>query len=179
MITLRTSDKDDNRKIKQLFRSAFPPDERPPYFLLNWKAKRGKAQMLVAKEDNTFVGFVYLVTYLDLVYLFFLAVDESRRGCGYGSKILIALKEKYRGNRIFLAREPLNPDVENYAQRVSRHDFYLKNGLVDLPMKIKEGPLIYDTMGIGGNISADEYHALICAWGGKLIPRLIDMRMMD
>jgi len=179
MITLQTPNKDDNRKIKRLFRSAFPPDERPPYFLLNWKAKREKAQILVAKDNNTFVGFVYLVTHLDLVYLFFLAVDESRRRCGCGSKLLTALKEKYAGKRIFLAREPLDPDAENYAQRVSRHNFYLKNGLVDLPMKIKEGPLVYDTMGIGGNISADEYHALICAWGGKLIPRLIDMRMLE
>ncbi len=179
MITLQNPNRNDNKKIKQLFLTAFPPDERPPYSLLTWKVRREKAQMLVAKDDDTFIGFTYLVCHLDLVYLFFLAVDETKRGCGYGSKILTALKEKYAGKRIFLAREPLDPNADNYAQRVSRHEFYLKNGLVDLPMKIKEGPLVYDTMGIGGEIKPEEYHALIRVWGGKLIPRLIDMRMIE
>lgn len=179
MITLQNSNKDDDRKIKQLFLSAFPPDERPPYFLLNRKVRQGKAQMLAAKDNNTFVGFTYMVCHLDMAYVFFLAVDESKRGCGYGSKILTAMKEKYAGKRLFLAREQLDPEAENYAQRVSRHEFYLKNGLRDLPMKIKEGSVVYDTMGIGGNISSDEYHALIRGWGGRLIPLLIDMRMIE
>lgn len=178
MITLQNPSKDDNKEIKHLFLAAFPSDERPPYFLLTWKVRRGKARMLVAKDDNTFIGFAYLVCHLDMVYLFFLAVDENKRGCGYGSKILAALKEKYAGKRIFLAREPLDPEAENYVQRVSRHEFYLRNGLQDLPMKIKEGSVVYETMGIGGKIRPDEYRALIRSWGGMLLPRLIDMRMI-
>ncbi len=179
MIILQHPNKDDHRKIRNLFRTAFPPDERPPYFLLNWKSRQGKAQMLAAKENNTFTGFVYMICHLDMAYVFFLAVEEHKRGCGYGSKILTALKKEYAGKRIFLAREQLDPKSENYAQRISRHEFYLKNGFLDLPVKIKEATVVYDVMGIGGSISADEYHSLISQWCGNLMARVFDMRLIE
>ena len=40
------------------------------------------------------VGLAYLVDCKDFVYLMYLAVDESKRGCGCGSKILKDLTSK-------------------------------------------------------------------------------------
>lgn len=178
-IILETAKGSDYRKIKRLYRKSFPPEERIPFFILKRKAKHQKAHMLAAKQNGAFVGFVYLVCHFDMAYLFFLAISPEKRGMGCGSKILKALKKQYVGKRIFLAREPLDEKADNYEQRVKRHSFYLRNGFEDLPCKIKEAGVVYDAMGIGGEISAEEYDSLISAWSGDWIRKFIDMEFID
>ena len=80
--------------------------------------------------------------------------------------------------RIFLAREQLDKSAENYAQRVSRRNFYLRCGFEDLPCCIKEGSVVYDVMGIGGIVTAEEYHKLIKPWAGFLL-KIVDMRIIE
>ncbi len=167
------------KKLKKLYLTAFPAEERAPFFLIMSKAKSGKGEMLAAYDREEFIGFAYMVCYKDLAYIFYLAVEENKRGKGYGGKILKAVKEKYSGSRIFLAREQLDESAENYTQRVNRHTFYLNNGFTDLPCQIKEASVIYDVMGIGGTVSADEYETLIASWIGKLLPKIIDMRIIE
>ncbi len=169
----------DYKEIKELYKTAFPAAERAPYFMVKKKAKAGKGTLLIAKDKDAFVGFTYLLCYLDLVYIFYLAIDSSQRGKGYGSAILSALQKKYNGKKIFLAREQLDEKSNNYEQRVKRHVFYLQNGFEDLPCKIKEASVVYDVMGIGGAVSAAEYEALITDWTGKLVRKIVDMRIIE
>lgn len=177
-ITLEKADVSERRKIKELYKNSFPPEERAPYFLLERMTKNDRGRMLAAREGGTFVGFVYLVCYSDMVYLFYFAVEADKRGQNYGSRILKVLQEKYRGKRLFLAREQLDPAADNYRQRVKRHEFYLKNGFKDWTCKIKEASVVYDVMGIGREISAKEYEDLITGWCGKLFRKLADMRVV-
>lgn len=176
-MTLELAKNKDYKDIKRLFYSAFPPEERPPYFFLKWKARRGKGELLVAKDDGRFVGFIYLIRHLDLIYIFFFAVDENVRGGGYGSKILQYVKERNEGKKIFLAREPLDDTADNAEQRRKRHAFYIKNGFSDLSIKIIENNYVFEAMSIGGDISADEYDALITNWSGRFIRKFTDMRV--
>lgn len=178
-ITLKKAQKADYKEIKRLFKSAFPAKERPPFFIMKAKANQGKGEMLVARDNDTFIGFAYLVCYRDMAYLFFLAIDDSKRGMGYGSKILQKLKQKYNKKRLFLAREQLDKSSENYDERVKRHNFYLKNGFTDLPYKLKEANVTYDVMSNATMITPNEYDALISRWTGKLIGRFIDMRIIE
>lgn len=178
-ITLENYTAQDKKMIKKLYISAFPAEERAPFFMVAAKAKKGRAELLTARENGRFAGMVYMVCNEKLAYLFYLAVDESQRGKGIGGEIINALKERYKGRRIFLAREQLDKSAENYSQRVSRRNFYLRCGFEDLPCLIKEGPVIYDAMGIGGNVSAAEYDELIVKWCGKLMRRIIDMRIIE
>lgn len=134
--------------------------------------------MLAAYDNDEFIGFAYMICYDDPAYIFYLAVDKAKRGHGYGGQIIEALKAMYKGKRIFLAREQLDESADNYAQRVSRHDFYLRCGFEDLQCHIKEASVIYDVMGIGGNVTPDEYDALITSWLGKLLRKFVDMRLI-
>lgn len=166
-------------EIKRIYESAFPDDEKAPFFLIMHKVRTKKAEILAAYVDGEFIGFAYTVCYGDLAYLFYLAVDESKRGRGYGRKIIEAVKVRYSGRRIFLAREQLDESAENYSQRVSRRNFYVKCGFSDLPCCIKEATVVYDVMGIGGNVSAKEYDALITSWAGKILKKTVDMRIIE
>lgn len=179
-ITIRSfkRGKDMEKKLKNLYNSAFPAEERAPFGLLMSRIKKGRAEMLAAFDGEEFIGFAYTVCNEEIVYLFYLAIEESKRGRGYGSLILNGVKKKYRGRRIFLAREQLDSSAANYQQRISRHEFYLHRGFEDLPMCIKEASVVYDVMSIGGIVYPDEYSRLIEFWTGRLLCRLVDMRMI-
>ncbi len=176
---LEIAGKTIQRQCKKLYLTAFPKEERAPFWLIRSRAKSGRAEMLAAYDENEFVGFAYMVCHKDLTYLFYLAVMENMRGKGYGSKILEAIKSRYRGKRIFLAREQLDKTADNFAQRISRHQFYRRNGFEDLPCQIKEASVVYDVMGIGGNVSAEEYDALISSWAGKFLTKIVDMKIIE
>lgn len=176
---LETARKGDYARIKRLYKSAFPKAERVPFFILKRKAFSGRADMLAARENGIFIGFLYLVCYKDLVYLFYFAIDGKQRGKGYGSRFLQQLKGRYKGRRLFLAREQLEETAANYQQRINRRGFYLKNGFLDMPCQIKEASVIYDVMGIGGTVTAKEYDELILNWGGRLIKGMIGMSLIE
>ncbi|MBE7087407.1 MAG: GNAT family N-acetyltransferase [Clostridiales bacterium] len=178
-MTLELAKKDDYKDFKRLYYSAFPPEERPPYFYLKRRAKKGKGELFIAKDNGSFVGFIYLVPYLDMVYVFFFAIEESLRYKGYGSKILQLVKERNANKRLFLAREPLDENAENAEQRKGRREFYMKNGFIDLPMKIIENHYAFDAMGIGGKFSAEEYDALITNFMGKFARKFVEMRVEE
>ena len=169
----------DYRRIRKLFMASFPPEERSPFYFMRRNARKGTGQMLVARENEDFVGFIYLIPHLDLVYIHFFAVTPHVRGNGYGSRILQLVKEQNPGKRIFLAREPLDETAENAEQRRSRWNFYKRNGFVDLPVQIEELGYLFDAMGIGGNVSAVEYDALITNWCGKWMRRFLKMRVIE
>lgn len=173
MLTLLPAEKDDYKAIKKIYIRAFPAEERAPFFFIRRKARQGKAEMLAAKENGAVIGFAYLVAYRDLVYLFFLALSEEQRGKGHGSRILRELQERYRGKRMFLSREQLDPTAENYPERVSRRDFYIRGGFADMGCQVKEGKMTYDVMGNGGPVTAQEYDALFESWCGRFIKRVV------
>ncbi len=179
-ITIKSfrSGKNMEKKLKKLYNTAFPAEERAPFRFMMSRVKKGKAEMLAAFDGDEFVGFAYMVCHEDIAYLFYLAVDESKRGMGYGSLIIAGVKKKYHGKRIFLAREQLDKSAPNYSQRVSRREFYLRRGFEDQPLLIQEASVVYDVMSVGGYIYPEEYARLIKSWSGKLLGMLVKMYMI-
>lgn len=167
----------DWAKVRTLYRTAFPREERAPYPLLKRRAAQGLGTMLAARDGQEFVGFAYLIGSGDLVYLFLLAIQSDCRGHGYGTKVLQALQAQYRGKRLFLAREQLDPGAPNYAQRQARQAFYLHNGLADFPCQMNEAGVVYDVMGIGGMPRPGEYEALMKPWFGFPLNKIIPAKL--
>lgn len=150
------------RKLRRLYRTAFPREERAPFRMLKAGIKTGKASLYAIEDAGTFVGLAYLVPYRDIVYLFYLAIHASLRGKGCGSRILKAVTEKYSGRRVILNIETLDPKAENYPQRVKRKEFYEKNGFRDLGYATVEFGVAYEMFSYQGKtVSREEYLALI------------------
>lgn len=124
---------------KALYLSAFPKEERLPWWILWCNSLRPGIDLTAWTDDGEFCGFTYSVTVDGLHFLLFFAVAEDRRGMGYGSAILSQLKETY--GTVVLNVEPLIPDAPNYIQRQSRFAFYGKNGFFDTG---------YDVWEVGG-----------------------------
>ena len=168
-VTLKALEQSDVPKAKGLYFSAFPPEERPPYWAFSWRAKQKCTDWLGIYKDNSWIGFFYVINYEDLSYVCFFAIDDEFRGKGYGTSALQALKERYQGKRIFLAIEPIDPSAENYEQRVHRKAFYLRNGFEELPLTLTEGPVIYEVLGVGGTPEPEKFKQLVSTWTGWIV----------
>lgn len=168
----------DVDRARKLYLEAFPKAERAPFRLLTNRAKKGKGDMFDLVHDGTWCGMAYAITFADMVYLFYFAVDSAQRGNGLGSQAIKAILDKYSGKRVFLALENWNEPSDNAEQRIKRHSFYQKCGLSDLPYRIKEASMTYSIMGVNGKIDPDEYKVLIGNYLGFPLKYLIEMRIV-
>lgn len=127
---------DDLDKVKNLMITAFPEDELKPFKCLFDKTELDGYDFLAFyNEDDNFVGLSYVVTKDDLAYLFWLAVDESARCNGIGSKILSELNKIYKDYRIILDIERINDTAPNNEQRIRRKKFYKRNGFIESSLR--------------------------------------------
>lgn len=70
------------KQIKQLYFSAFPSEERAPFYLMIKRTKRENVDFLAIYCEKKWVGMIYIINYLDLSYVFYFALDDSQRGQG-------------------------------------------------------------------------------------------------
>ena len=128
MLTTKTT---NLKNVKKLYLSAFPAYERLPYLLMKILTAKKGVLFTEYYDDNEFCGFTYTVETDYTLFLYFLAVDESKRNLGYGSKILQHVKQSYPNKTITLNIEPLDETADNYATRVRRLGFYKRNGFIE------------------------------------------------
>lgn len=111
-------------KVEKLYLSAFPKEERFPFWLLEECSKENNSDLYAILDGDKFVGMSYIVNCDDAYYLMYLAVEPNLRNLKYGSKILMDLKEKY--GTLFLSVEEPVDEIS-----VRRKEFYLRNGFCD------------------------------------------------
>lgn len=117
------------RQAKELYHSAFPKEERLPWWILRLNARRNGIDLTGWAEGEKLCGFTASVTVDGMHFLLFFAIAEDLRGKGYGSRILAQLRQTYQ--TVVLNVELLDPAAENYPQRARRFAFYQRNGFVD------------------------------------------------
>ncbi len=159
-------------KAKALYNSAFPPAERMPFNLLMAKAKGSNVTFWAVLDGEDFKGLTYTVWHNDIVFIFYLAVAESERGNGIGTKILSLIKEQFSNCRLVLNIEALDENSSNNDERIRRREFYIKNGFFGAGYNVREYSVTYENMCFspdGRTVTKNEYFKLIEAFCGKLI----------
>lgn len=129
------------RDVKQLYQSAFPVEQRVPFWSLRLRSGMNGMEMESYYDEGAFVGFVNLVASDDAIYVYYLAVDAELRGKGYGTMIIDDLRRRYEGKTIALDIEANDPHADNPRQRAARRAFYLNNGFVSSGYGFKDGGL--------------------------------------
>ena len=125
--------------VESLYLTAFPEEERFPFWILEECSKEDNSLLLAILDNNKFIGMCYLVNCNDAYYLMYLAVETSLRNQNYGSKILLDLKEKYE--TLFLSIvEPVS-DIS-----IRRKNFYLRNGFYDTNKYYEDTGVNYEVL---------------------------------
>jgi ribosomal protein S18 acetylase RimI-like enzyme len=118
----------DIEKIEALAAEAFPPEEYLSPAAMIQMSKSAGFDFWALYDQETFVGFMTVMTNKELAYLFFLAIEKSCRSSGYGSKALQALRRIYPGKKQVVDMEKLDDSAANQLQRERRRSFYIGNG---------------------------------------------------
>lgn len=112
-------------------------------------------------DQDQFIGLTYTTVDEKAVYLFYFAIEPSKRGHGYGSRVLTLLKERYPAKQIYLDIEPVTPDADNYEQRQKRLAFYQQNGFKLTGYRLIEDGGTYDICTTGTHVNLPELKKLL------------------
>lgn len=129
---------DEYKIIKDLMLKEFPKNELLPMWLLFFLSKRKMVDFNAYYIKDEFVGISYSIVNCDMVFIFYLAVDDKSQSRGYGTQILNCIKEKYKDKEITLDIEKIDESSKNYEQRVRRLRFYQKNGFYNTNYYIED-----------------------------------------
>ncbi len=155
----------DYQAIKDLYDSSFPDDERIPWRRIVSELNESRL-MHVYYDDQMFVGLSYIFMHKNVAYLSYLAVSPQLRNRGYGSEILRLIQKEFKDDRIVIDIEIVDPDADNYEERLRRRDFYLHNHFVPTGEGYYFYNVDYELLSCNGIVSADEYRDLILKhWG--------------
>ncbi|HCO30039.1 MAG TPA: hypothetical protein DIT54_11815 [Lachnospiraceae bacterium] len=170
---LKRAKKEQLAQVKQLYKTAFPKEERRPFFLLQLEMKKRVMEILSVEEDG-FAGLLISSFYKDLVLIEFLAIDDRRRGEGLGSKVLALAKKRYKGRRVLLEIEIPDEDADATDDKVRRKEFYARNGFLPSGVEVMfHGvPMMLLTMN-GEEITFAEYKKLYQTTSGYFLTRLL------
>jgi ribosomal protein S18 acetylase RimI-like enzyme len=118
----------DIAKVEALAAEAFPPAEYLAPSRMIEMAKSGGFDFWALYDGDIFVGFMTVMTYKSLAYLFFLAVDKTQRSKGCGTKAIELLRALYPDRQHIVDMEMPDENAQNKLQREKRRRFYMRNG---------------------------------------------------
>lgn len=160
-------------KIRELYLTAFPKVERKPFELICEKQKEGFGDILLLDDEGEFCGLAITIFREDLVLLDYFAIDDRKRGCGYGSKALQLIKEYYEGKRLLIEIESTGVPCENLEDRIRREKFYHRNGMKDLGITVELFGVIMVLLSSGKPVSYEEYTKVYeHAFGSKMLEHI-------
>lgn len=167
-MNLAAPDKQDLRRIKKLYRAAFPRIERKPFYIVPRQCKKGEAELFALETDGgDFAGFALVATAKssDIVMLSYFAVEAELRGRGIGSRALKTLMSRYAGSRFILEIESVNAPCDNLEARQKRRRFYLNNGMISAGFSARVFSTDLEILTAGKPVSFKEYQNL---YGSRL-----------
>ncbi len=144
-------------EIKELYTTAFPAQERIPFFYLINRCKLPDIKFYAFYDDGNFIGISYLFGRNLKTYIHYLAIAQDMRGSGYGGKILSLIKNLYSKNTVFLSIEEISPKYEDNVVRASRLRFYEKNGFIVNDFNIKEFGMTFHILSANGVATPADY----------------------
>lgn len=148
-------------KVNVLAKEAFPPEEYLAPSELVKMAESDRFDFLALLDGESFVGFMAVLLYEELAYLFFLAIDEGCRDRGYGSRAIETLRAEYPGKTHTVDFEMPDEAAPNPAQRQRRRGFYLRNGYGETGLFLSYLGVDYEVFCMGDGFDAERFRAMM------------------
>ena len=160
--------------IYRLYLKSFPKNERKPFPFILLKQWRGTTEVLSIKNSKgEFLGLAITALQNNLALIAYFAVSSEKRGTGIGSKALQLIRERYSDKKIFLEIENTETESENNQERKKRKNFYLKNGMLEMPFIINFFGTEMEVLTYNSPVTFEEYHSIYKKEFGKIISRKV------
>ena len=144
-------------EIKNIYFRSFPKYEQLPWWILRFLTVRKGIEINGYYDGEALCGFTYTIEAGKILFVLFFAVNEELRGKGYGSAILKYLKENNPDKSVLLNVELLDPNADNFDERVRRFRFYEKNGFYNTKYDIEEVGGVFRVLATTPTFDQEEY----------------------
>ena len=146
-------------RLRTLYHSAFPAEERKPFSIIRRMFREGRADIWCILADARFAGFATTVNGGDLILVDYFAVSKKLRGRGIGRAAMECLLSLYAHRGVFLEIEsPDRPGLDQ-ERRKKRKEFYLSCGYEELGVKAKVFGVYMELLGIRCSLDFGGYRA--------------------
>lgn len=137
-------DSQGQSQIKEIYETSFPKSEKFPFWVLKQCARENNVHLdaIIDPDTDTIVGMRFLISYDDITYLMYMAIDEKYRNKGFGSLVLRDLILRQADVSILLCIE--RPTAEKEDIKACRKDFYLRNGFYETGCFIEDSGVEYE-----------------------------------
>jgi GNAT superfamily N-acetyltransferase len=129
------SQSDHPHFAKDLFESAFPDEERPPFGELKNRNK-DKFHFMVATNDDGDepIGILTYWTFDEFIYIEHFAIDEDLRNQGLGKAVFLNFLSQQKQQVVLEVETPVSEEAEH------RIEFYASMGLFSNPQHYVQPP---------------------------------------
>jgi GNAT superfamily N-acetyltransferase len=163
----------NKRKVKEIYYSAFPKEERMPFWLMLILAKMWHTKFFSFYDNDVLCGFIYMGINKRLGFIMFFAVDENIRSKGYGSRILQKVQSMYPDRKIIVSIERCDVSAKDIDDRIRRKEFYLKNGYVDTGYLVRLANVEQEILVSNGAFSKREFAWFFIKYSnGTMYPKI-------
>lgn len=146
-------------RLRTLYHSAFPPEERKPFAIIRRMFREGKADVWCILSEGKFAGLATTVNGDGLILIDYFAVAKRLRGRGIGRSAMECLLALYHDQGVFLEIESTDRPGLDQAQRQKRKDFYLSCGFEELGVRAKVFGVYMEMLGIRCRMDFAGYRA--------------------
>ncbi len=165
---------EQHNDIISLMNEAFPNSELLPISYIEFMIQNGDANFIAFYDESVFVGLAFVVTTNKIAFLFYLAVNNKIRSKGYGSNILISIKNRYSDKIVVLDVECLNENAKNIEQRIKRVEFYKRNGFNKTDICLEWRDECFDILATSKDFLQSDFTQLLNVFTGDFyIPKII------
>ncbi|MBO5221316.1 MAG: GNAT family N-acetyltransferase [Clostridia bacterium] len=148
-------------RLRDLYETAFPADEKKPFPLMLKKQEEGSMELMsVENETGEFLGLVIMIHHKNIALLDYFAIAPEGRGKGIGTEVLRLLRERYSGKIILLEIEDPEEPADNTPERLRRRGFYLRNGMEIMDFKVWLFGVKMLVLTVGGRVCFEQYHEI-------------------
>jgi len=123
--------------ISNLYKRAFPINERKPLSKIRKMQKLGKTDVWCFVHNGRFAGFASTVNSEDKIMIDYLAVSSEKRGKGIGTEAMKHLISEYAGKGVFVEIEKADGNYPDIETRKRRKHFYISCGLKEMHTSAK------------------------------------------
>lgn len=131
-------------QIKEIYETSFPKSEKFPFWVLKQCAKGNNIRLdaIIDHATDKICGMRFLVSYDDITYLMYMAIDNKCRNKGFGSLVLRDLILRQVDTTILLCIE--KPSEETDDKKTRRKNFYIRNGFYETGRFIEDSGVKYE-----------------------------------
>lgn len=170
MINLKTNlSKTELKKLKILYKRAFPKAERKPFVMILHSYAEQKGEIYAVFRGAKFAGLAIILISQEAVLLDYLAILPKFQSQKIGSAVISKIMQIYSEKTIFCEIESTeNSQNSLNSAKFKRKKFYLSNGLFGTGIKISLWGVKMELLSTKKEASFDKYFRIYRhAYGDK------------